>query len=135
MYRDDFSPRSRAAYSLCILLIICLGLASRSKQISLPGFIAAYAGDMLWALTAFLGIGVLLPSASTARVAALAAVFSFAIELSQLYHAPWLDALRRTRAGALALGHGFLWSDLACYAAGIAIGVFIERMIERRKTV
>lgn len=48
---------------------------------------------------------------------------------------PWLDALRHTRAGALALGQGFLWSDLACYAAGIAIGVFIERMIERRKTM
>jgi hypothetical protein len=51
------------------------------------------------------------------------------VELSQLVHTPWLDALRRTRAGALVLGQGFLWSDLACYAAGAAAAVLVDRAI------
>jgi hypothetical protein len=124
---------SRAVYAVLILLVICLGLASRSRQIPWPGFVAAYAGDALWALTAFLGIGFSWPTLPTWRVTALAAAFSAAIELGQLYHAPWIGALRRTRPGALLLGQGFLWSDLVCYAAGIAIGVLFERRVAFRE--
>ena len=52
--------------------------------------------------------------------------FSVAIEISQLYHAPWIDSIRRTTLGGLILGFGFLWSDLACYAVGVGLGVIIE---------
>ncbi len=41
------------------------------------------------------------------------------VELSQLYHAPWIDSIRQTTLGGLILGFGFLWSDLACYALGV----------------
>ena len=57
---------------------------------------------------------------------ALAMIFSVAIELSQLYHAPWIDSIRHTTLGGLILGFGFLWSDLACYAVGVGLGVVIE---------
>jgi len=53
---------------------------------------------------------------------------SVAVELSQLYHAPWIDPIRRTTLGGLVLGFGFLWSDLACYAAGGGLGVLIEML-------
>ena len=92
----------------------------------MPGFIAAYAGDTLWALAAFLGFGVLLPRASTRTIAILAMAFSVAIELSQLYHAPWIDSIRQTTLGGLILGFGFLWSDLACYAVGVVLGVLVD---------
>lgn|SRR5262245_37632130 len=132
---DRIFFRSRLSYASCVLLVTCLGLASRSKQIPLPTFIALYAGDTLWALMVFLLIGILFPSLSTWRVAALAALFSLIIEVSQLYHAPWLDRVRHTRPGALVLGQGFLWSDLVCYAIGIALGLYAELTIEglRRK--
>src|SRR3954464_6144190 len=52
--------------------------------------------------------------------------FSVLIEVSQLYHAPWLDSIRHTTLGGLILGYGFLWGDLACYAVGIGLGVVIE---------
>jgi hypothetical protein len=41
-------------------------------------------------------------------------------------HGPWIDLIRRTMLGGLALGYGFLWSDLACYAVGVGLGVVIE---------
>ena len=106
--------------------MVGLGLASRSPQMPWPSFIATYAGDTLWALLVFLGFGFLFPRATTRHVALAAAAFSFFIELSQLYHAPWLDALRHHRLAALVLGQGFLWSDLVCYAVGIAIGTGAE---------
>jgi Protein of unknown function (DUF2809) len=111
-----------------ILLAACLGIGSRRFASRLPGFLADYAGDMLWALAAFLGFGLVLPRASTWRVALVALGFSAAIEVSQLYHAPWIDSIRRTTVGGLVLGYGFVWSDLACYAVGVGLGILIEQM-------
>ena len=111
-----------------IALTVCLGIGSRRFGRSLPGFVAAYAGDTLWALAAFLGIGLILPRASTWRVAVLAMSFSVMIEVSQLYHAPWIDSIRGTTLGGLVLGFGFVWSDLACYAVGVGLGVAVERI-------
>jgi hypothetical protein len=109
-----------------IALAAVLGIGSRRYAQALPGFVAAYAGDTLWALAAFASIGLLLPRASTRTVALLALPFSVAVELSQLYHAPWIDSIRQTTLGGLILGFGFLWSDFACYAAGVGIGVILE---------
>jgi hypothetical protein len=52
--------------------------------------------------------------------------------VSQLYHAPALDALRATRAGHLVLGSGFDARDLAAYTAGVAAAVLLERAVRRR---
>jgi hypothetical protein len=117
---------------ILIALACLLGIGSRRYAHALPGFIAAYAGDTLWALAAFLGFGLIMPRASTRMVAILAMSFSVAIELSQLYHAPWIDSIRQTTLGGLILGFGFLWSDLACYALGVGLGVLIERIMVRR---
>jgi hypothetical protein len=122
-------PRNPLTWAALIALAVVLGLGSRRYGQSLPGFVAAYAGDTLWALVAFLGIGLLLPRASTWRVALLAMSFSAAIEGSQLYHAPWIDSIRRTTLGGLVLGQGFVWSDLACYAVGVGLGMLVERGI------
>jgi hypothetical protein len=111
-----------------IALAAGLGIGSRRFSSYLPGFVAAYAGDTLWATTAFLGVGLLLPRASTKWVAALAMSVSVAVEVSQLYHAPWIDAVRRTNLGGRALGYGFVWSDLACYAVGVGLGMLVERI-------
>jgi glycopeptide antibiotics resistance protein len=95
----------------------------------LPDFISRYAGDTLWALMVFLVIGFLFPSLSTWKVAAIALLFSLLIETSQLYHAPWLEEIRRYRLAALILGRGFLWSDLGCYSVGVTLGILLEKLI------
>jgi hypothetical protein len=120
--------RNRALWIVLILLTVALGLGSRRYATSLPRFVAAYAGDTLWATAAFLGFGLLLPRASTWRVALLAMSLSVLVEVGQLYHAPWIDSIRRTTVGGLILGHGFVWSDLPCYTAGAALGILIERI-------
>jgi hypothetical protein len=108
-------------------VVVCLlGIGSRRFGANLPTLIATYAGDTLWALAAFVGIGLLRPKMPTWRVGVLALSFSLLIEISQLYHAPWIDSIRRTTVGSLILGFDFVWSDLACYIAGIALGIAIE---------
>jgi hypothetical protein len=124
--------RNPLAWPALIALVVGLGLGSRRFARRLPGPVAAYAGDTLWALAAFLGFGLLLPRASTARVALLALAFSFLIEASQLYHAPWIDSIRGTTLGGLVLGFQFVPSDLACYTLGVALGVVIETIARSR---
>jgi hypothetical protein len=119
--------RSRIAYGIALLLVVAAGLGSRAFGRSLPSFVAIYAGDTLYATTAFLGVAIVAPRWSTARLAATALGYSCAIEASQLYHAPWIDAVRRMQPGALVLGYGFLWSDLACYAAGVGLAAIADR--------
>jgi hypothetical protein len=121
--------RNLLTWIALIVVSAILGIGSRRFGHIAPGFVAAYAGDTLWALVVFLAFGLLLPTASTWRVAALAATFSLLIELSQLYHVPWIDAVRRTTPGGLILGYSFVWSDLVCYGAGVALGVLLERLV------
>lgn len=81
----------------------------------------------------FVGVGFLAPRWSSLRVAGTALLFSYAIELSQLYHAPWIDGIRHNRIGGLILGFGFLWSDVLCYSVGIAFGFLAELLVYKTK--
>ena len=118
--------RNRIFYVLLLVSTILLGLGSRRYAPQLPEWVGLYLGDLLWALMVFLLLGTVFRTQSTTKLALVALGFSCLIEVSQLYHAPWIDAIRSTRLGGLVLGFGFLWSDLLSYSAGIAIGFLLE---------
>lgn len=121
--------RNRLAYALILALVIIAGLLSRSQFAdTLPPFITTYAGDTLWSLALFLTLGILFPGARTFVVALLTLAISFAVEVSQLYQANWINQIRSTRIGALFLGAGFKWSDLPCYMAGCLMGIAGETL-------
>ena len=126
---NGIPKRSRLWYSLWIVLVIGAGLLWRSPLFHLPPSIAKYGGSALWALLVFLLCGWLLPRTATTRLALLAITIACAVEVSQLYHAPWVDQIRRTRLGALVLGSVFNWPDIPAYALGVITGVFAERTV------
>ena len=61
----------------------------------------------------------------------MALALAVLVEVSQLWHFPWLIALRHTRLGALAIGGSFSFGDIVCYATGIALGALFARRFER----
>lgn len=124
--------RSRCLYALLMLLVMAGGLLWRSRFVSLPAFMSKYGGDALWALLVFFGFGFVFTRISTLRLSVISLCFAWAIEFSQLYHAPWLDAIRATRPGHLVLGSTFNWPDLPAYAFGIALGFIAERAVLNR---
>lgn len=127
--------RNRKLYAGCIMMVILLGLLSRRFGALLPPWAAAYAGDILWGMMIFLMTGFLFHRKKTTPIAAIAYAFSVMVEVSQLYHAPWIDAVRAHRLGGLLLGYGFLWSDLLCYLAGVLAGALLERLIMKKEVL
>ncbi|MFT3734279.1 MAG: DUF2809 domain-containing protein [Rhodocyclaceae bacterium] len=126
--------RSRTRLALGIFAVIALGLASRKFPFLFPAFFGKYPGDALWALMVFLGWALCLPHASTRSIALLAFSASCLVELSQLYQAPWLNAIRSTTLGHLVLGSTFSWFDIAAYAVGVLSGWLTEPLVRGMAT-
>ncbi|PDY46653.1 ribosomal maturation YjgA family protein [Bacillus pseudomycoides] len=118
--------RNRLLYAILTIIVVILGLASRKFAYALPNLLNAYLGDALWALMIFIGFGFLFHKMKTKNIAFLSLLFCYGIEISQLYHADWIDNIRATTLGGLVLGYGFLWSDLLAYTIGIGVGMLLE---------
>jgi len=118
--------RNRPIFAVATALVIGAGLLWRSGLFPLPDFVAKYGGDALWALVVFLCFGIAFHRSSTARIALAAVSFAWSVEFLQLYHAPWIEAIRSTRLGRLVLGTTFNSPDMLAYVIGIALGAFAE---------
>jgi len=123
--------RSRVIYLLLVVSTIILGLLSRKFGYYLPEYVNSYLGDALWALMVLLIFGVIFPKQNSLRIAFVSISFCFIIEISQLYHAPWIDNIRANRLGGLILGFGFLWTDLIAYSLGVGFETLLELLIHK----
>lgn len=123
------SVRGRIKYSILIAAVVPIGIMIRktynnSEEIceqagGILCFLGEYLPDTLYAVMVYLGLRLIFYKQSLVFSLSMALLFCLGIELSQLYHAPWIDQLRANRLGGLVLGFSFLWSDLLCYSAGI----------------
>ncbi len=96
-----------------------------------PAALGKYPGDAFWATMVFFGLAALFPKTRTIQTAVYALTFSFLIETSQLYQAPWINSIRATTIGHLVLGSGFDPMDFVAYTIGVLVGAFIDRLLRR----
>jgi len=122
--------KPRLTYFILIILTIILGLLSRHIA-GVPLFI----GDILWATMVYWIMRFLFITKSIQFSVIASLLFSYAIEFSQLYQAPWINNIRHTVIGGLVLGETFSWGDMLSYTVGVAIGVVIDLPIMKRKTM
>lgn len=122
--------KKRVFYLGLTLLTIILGLASRKFMFIFPQSIAPYIGDTLWAMMVYFGFRFLIPHSNILKSFLLAIIFSYLIELSQLYQATWINQIRSTILGGLILGHGFLYEDLISYTLGISLGLGFDYLLQ-----
>ncbi|ASZ17563.1 hypothetical protein BC30090_2592 [Bacillus cereus] len=127
------TKRNRLLYAMFTILVIILGLSSRKFAFALPALLNDYLGDALWALMIFIGFGFLFPKIEMKKLAFVSLMFCYGIEVSQLYHAEWIDSIRATTLGGLVLGYGFLWSDLVAYTIGVGVGFLFEFILRTNK--
>lgn len=125
--------RSRKLSAFLVILVMIAGLVSRRITFLLPAIVTTYLGDGLWALMIFFGVTFLFPKLKTSRIWMISLLFCWFIEVTQLYHAPWLDAIRATILGGLVLGFGFLWSDILAYTIGTLVGALADHWLIHRE--
>lgn len=121
-----------AIYSLLAIATIAIGLIVHLQATALPPALRDMTGDALWAMMITWWISALVPSARSVVRGAVAWTICGVVEVSQLYHAPTIDAVRATLPGRLVLGSGFDPRDLAAYAIGVIAAVLLDRIFIRR---
>jgi hypothetical protein len=121
-------------YLLIMVMITAFGLPARTVQDQLPTWYVLYFGDYLWAMLLFFIFSLTLRNMSTFKVAITTLLFTYIIEISQLFHPQWLNYLRSIKLCALVLGYGFLWSDIVAYTLGISTGALVERFLLRNNS-
>lgn len=124
-----FPKRKWSIYIIIILTTVIIGLGSRCFAMYLPRWINLYLGDFLWAFMIFFIFAFIFRKKSTLEIITLSLIYCYLIEISQIYHSPWIDNIRQTTVGHLILGHGFLWSDLIAYTVGILVAGVIDRYL------
>lgn len=128
--------RSRATMIALCLATITSGLLLRrfGMGLGLPFGIVKYGGSLLWGTMVYLLLAVLAVRRPATSLAILAALIALCVELSRLYHTPWLDAFRLTTPGALLFGRVFSPWNLVAYGAGIALAWGIDGLIGRARS-
>jgi hypothetical protein len=126
--------RNRWLYAALVIFLIAVGLPNRLMADRMPPFMVTYGGDALWALMLYFAFGLIFARVASWRVLVILLIGCYAVEVSQLYQADWINAVRhfkiaRFPLGGIILGYGFLWSDIAMYTLGIGTGYLIERLL------
>lgn len=119
--------KTRITYFSLIIITIMAGLLSRHIK-GVPLFI----GDILWGLMVYFITRFIFINKTIKWDIVASLLFSYGVEFSQLYQAPWISRIRHTTIGGLVLGETFLWSDMLCYTVGIGIGVGVDRLIKKK---
>lgn len=125
--------KMRVVYFLVTGVVLAAGYLSRRWSVR-GSFVHDYAGDAVWAAMIYFGFRMLLTKAPLKMAMAAALITTWFIEVTQLYQAPWLNAVRHTWLGGLVLGYSFLWSDLVMYSVGIVSAWWVDHLVsEKRK--
>lgn len=117
----------RLIYLIILVIIICLGLYTKRITGRITEIIDLK--DIIWSMAVYFIFRLLLIDWSIIKIALIGLIFSYLVEVSQLYHSEWLDSLRRTFLGELTLGSTFVLRDLLAYACGIGLGLVVDYIL------
>ncbi|HNP24013.1 MAG TPA: DUF2809 domain-containing protein [Panacibacter sp.] len=121
----------RITYIVLFVFFTWLALATRHHSDWFFPVVAKYGGDVIWAGMFFFLLRVIFPRTKLVKLVVCNYLLGVLDEVSQLWHTPILDSIRSTTIGKLALGLGFMWSDIACYAVGTVLAYFFIILLER----
>ncbi len=112
---------------LALLILVPLGFSTKFYDGPLTGWVNNGAGDILYPIFWFLLLLLFFPKISFAAAALAVFAFSSAIEITQLFHPVWLEALRQNFILRTILGSGFEWIDFFYYAVGSLLAYLLAK--------
>ena len=124
----------RGIYVVLAAATLVIGLLVHLAGTGLHPAVRDVLGDALWTTMMLWWVSVVAPRAPLLARGAVALSISFIVEVSQLYHAGWIDSLRRTLPGHLVLGSGFDPRDLLAYTGGALAAMCLDHLIMARRS-
>ncbi len=122
----------RIAVLISILIIVPLGYVVRFYGAA-PEWLNDSFGSIAYEIFWILLVALLFPEASPVWAAVGVCFATCVLEFLQLWHPPFLEAMRSTLAGRLVLGNSFTWSDFPSYFIGSVLGwVWIRSLLTLR---
>jgi hypothetical protein len=112
------------------MLVLALGYWLRFYG-PLPSMLQDAAGGAAYVIFWILILAAGKPNIPARRATALVLVGTCALEVLQLWHPAWLEAIRRTLPGRLLLGTTFEWLDFPPYFVGALAGWLLLRFFDR----
>lgn len=103
-----------------------IGILSRKFPEYLPEEVVKFMGDTMWAFALYYLLKIFFPRENIVWIFLACFSISVLVEISQLYQAEWINAIRDTVVGGLILGNRFVWTDLICYFSGALLAGFID---------
>jgi hypothetical protein len=123
----------RIALVISILIIVPLGSAVRFYGPT-PEWFNDWFGSIAYEIFWILLVAFLFPQASPLWTAVGVCLATCVLEFLQLWHPPFLEAMRVTLLGRLILGNTFNWSDFLSYFMGSFLGwVWMRSLLEQTK--
>ena len=121
----SFWPRRLACIGL-LAVTLPLGIAWRMAPLHLPPFAFKYGGSALWAAAVYWVVALASPRWRVLRLAIVAALAAFGVELGKLLYWPPLDRFREALAGKLLLGRYFTVGAIVAYWLAIALVALLD---------
>jgi hypothetical protein len=115
----------RETLAALLVLIVPLGFATKFYSGPASSWVDSYGGGILYEVFWILTVLLVWPRLSPVCVAGGVFAATSALEVLQLFHPPFLEAIRGTLLGHALIGSTFAWWDFPHYAVGCFAGALL----------
>ena len=122
---------TRFRLALVLVVLVPLGIATKFYDGPAHAWVRAHAGGTLYVVFWCLLVLAIRPRFSPWRAACAVLVVTSILECLQLWHAPFLQAIRSSFLGHALIGSKFSWLDFPYYGLGALLAVGIARLASR----
>jgi len=126
------SKRSRRYFILILLFLTPLGFYTKFYRGPGAVWVADSLGGFFYEVFWCLLIAIITPRLKPMAISGGVFLVTSALEFLQLWHPPFLTAIRRTFIGRTLIGTSFTWSDFPYYLGGCLAGYLILKLINNR---
>lgn len=115
---------------ISILIIVPLGFYAKFYRGPAAFWVNNSLGGLFYEIFWCLALFLFLPQVKPWKIAAGVFVVTCLLECLQLWHPPFLEAVRSVFIGRALIGTDFTWSDFMYYLAGCGIGWLWMRLLQ-----
>ena len=114
---------------VAIAIVVPLGFYSKFYDGPASSWVNNSLGGVLYVIFWSLLFSVLIPGSKPWKIVSIVLLITSVLEILQLWHPPFMEAIRSTFIGVTLIGNSFSWLDLVHYAIGSLVSLGFLRIL------